>query len=199
MIRLRTQILSPDARIAMVACNYGDILQATVGIDDEWGIAYFSRVLGPTLRQFEKANANYEHDKSDSKMLKIKNQAGPKITKKDVSIFSLDELLGETEDLLRQLDAGVFDSNIEQNSSDQTGSTLPKPLSMFSSIPRSSPESSQSTTSQSSIIILLQVVFSSVGHVQRASSKFVALQMSKFWCDLCLFFLSCIQYALTVI
>jgi len=172
MLRLRSQILSPDARIALVACNYGDMLKATAGVEDEWGHAYFSRVLGPTLRRFENTSAKENDTESGPVSMNKKAQ-------NDVSKFSLDELLVETEDLLRQLDSGAFVSNIE-NSPDQTNPTLPKPLVMFDHFPKSSSDTnwlSQQTPSQSSIIILLQVVFSSVGHVQRASSKFVALKL----------------------
>ena len=175
MLRLRTQILSPDARIAMVACNYGEILKATVGVDDEWGVAYFIRVLGPTLRRFE---TPLTLDTKSTSSKEKKQDKSKQKTQKDINSFPLDELLVETEDLLRQLDSGVLGYSNKENSSDNTDVVLPKPLSMFNHSPKSATElSSQPSTSQSSIIILLQVVFSSVGHVQRASSKFVALQM----------------------
>jgi len=175
MLRLRTQILSPDARIAMVACNYGEVLKATVGVDDEWGVAYFMRVLGPTLRRFDTPSTL--DTKSTSSKEKKQGKSKQK-TQQDINSFSLDELLVETEDLLRQLDSGLLGYSNKEYSSDNTDVSLPKPLSMFNHSPKSTSElSSQPSTSQSSIIILLQVVFSSVGHVQRASSKFVALQM----------------------
>ncbi|KAL9181694.1 hypothetical protein ACHAXT_012037 [Thalassiosira profunda] len=173
MLRLRTQILSPDARIALVACNYGGILKATVGVDDEWGAAYFARALGPSLRQFEDPVAAKDAPKSEKA-----SKVGKSNAKSDLSHFSLDELLAETESLLSQLDSGVLAANAE-SSSDQTEVALPKSLSMFEK-PKGSDvnrAASQASPSQSAIIILLQVVFSSVGHVQRASSKFVALKL----------------------
>ena len=174
MLRLRTQILSPDARIAMVACNYGEILKATIGVDDKWGVAYFTRVLGPTLRRFETLPIEAKSTSSKEK----KQDKSKQKREKDINSFSLDELLVETEDLLRQLDSGLLGYSDKKNSSNDTDISLPKPLSMVNHSPRTVSElSSQPSTSQSSIIILLQVVFSSVGHVQRASSKFVALQM----------------------
>jgi len=179
MLRLRTQILSPDARIALVACNYGDILKATVGLDDEWGVAFFSRVLGPTLRCFENPPLKADDVKSG---LIARNEKKPdevKDSRTDLSNFSLDELLLETEDLLRQLDSVGFASNVEYTP-DEADLKLPKPLAVFDHYPKPPSEgilSPQPFPAQSSIIILLQVVFSSVGHVQRASSKFVALKM----------------------
>jgi len=176
MLRLRTQILSPDARIAMVACNYGEVLKATVGVDDEWGVAYFTRVLGPTLRRFETPLIPIEAKSTSSK--EKKQDKSRQKTEKDINSFSLDELLVETEDLLRQLDSGLLGYSYKENSSNDTDISPPKPLSVLNHSTKSASElSSQPSTSQSSIIILLQVVFSSVGHVQRASSKFVALQM----------------------
>ena len=185
MLRLRTQILSPDARIALVACHYGGILKATVGVVDEWGAAYFSRVLGPALRRYE--NPEFTPDKSKSEEKK-------EDVIKDISKFSLDELLVETEDLLRQLDSGVFGSNNYDDTANDP--PLPKPLTMFDHHYKSSPDTSkQSSTSQASIILLLQVVFSSVGHVQRASSKFVALKMSECWLEFqCPFLISLLVY-----
>jgi phosphoinositide-3-kinase regulatory subunit 4 len=166
MLRLRTHILSPDARIALVAMKYGEILRATVGVDDDWGSAYFSRVIGPTLRRY-----------ADVQRPKIERRSSEETKRRDLSDLSMDELLLETEDLLRQLDSGVFNT---EHSPDQTNNI--SPAAMTDRIPKSSYGAdwqSQPSPSQSSIIILLQVVFSSVGHVQRASSKFVALKLSK--------------------
>lgn len=175
MLRLRSQILSPDARIALVAINYGEILKATVGVDDEWGVAYFSRVIGPTLRRHLDGDPPFA----------LKEKARPSenvVKQKNVNNISLDELLMETEDFLRQLDSGLLVSNLNDLSNHQNEPILPKTLSMFDHFPQSSSDSkwpSPPSPSQTSIIILLQVVFSSVGHVQRPSSKFVALILSK--------------------
>jgi serine/threonine protein kinase len=176
MIRLRTQIQSPDARIALVAIHYGQILKATVGVDDEWGIAYFSRVIGPTLRRNLGGvppftlRENYKNVSSEKK----EGQT-------NIANISLDELLLETEEFLFQLDSGAFVSNLNDLSNYPSEPILPQTLSMSDHFPVSSFESkwpSQPTPSQTSIIILLQIVFSSVGHAQRPSSKFVALILS---------------------
>jgi hypothetical protein len=174
MLRLRTRILSPDARIALVAMKYGEILRATVGVDDDWGSAYFSRLIGPTLRRCADSSSA-EVDQTNTKP-----KSSEETKRKDLSDLSMDELLLETEDLLRQLDSGAFDPNAD-NPSDPTNTTATV-VAMFDHFPKSSSRAdwqSQPSPSQSSIIILLQVVFSSVGHVQRASSKFVALKLSK--------------------
>ncbi len=176
MIRLRSQILSPDARIALVAINYGHILKATVGVDDEWGVAYFSRVIGPTLRRNLGGVPPFTLIEND------KNVSSEKRGRQtNIANISLDELLMETEDFLCQLDSGALFSNLNDLSNYPSEPILPKTFSMYDHFPVSSFESkwqSQPSPSQTSIIILLQVVFSSVGHVQRPSSKFVALILS---------------------
>jgi phosphoinositide-3-kinase regulatory subunit 4 len=105
-----------------------------------------------------------------------------KAKQKNTVHSSLDELLTETEDFLRQLDSGVFVSNVDDLLEDQTDQMLPKTLSKLGHILQSPSEfnsMSQPSPSQSSVIILLQVVLSSVGHVLRPSSKYVALVLSK--------------------
>jgi hypothetical protein len=153
--------------------KYGEIVKATVGVDDYWGTTYFSRVIGPTLRRYENSSAEVDQPKTEPKSSDDTRQ-------KDLSVLSMDELLLETENLLRQLDSGVFNSNSD-NSSDPTDTI--SPVAMFDHFPKPlsvADWQSRPSPSQSSIIILLQVVFSSVGHVQRASSKFVALKLSKY-------------------
>lgn len=180
MLRLRLQILSPDARIALVAINYGDILKASVGVRDEWGIAYFSRVLGPTLRRYVDSAHPRVTKENDDKTRAI--SLAKKAKQKNTVHSSLDELLTETEDFLRQLDSGVFVSNVDDLLEDPTDQMLPKTLSKLGHILQSPSEfnsMSQPSPSQSSVIILLQVVLSSVGHVLRPSSKYVALVLSK--------------------
>ncbi|KAL7549765.1 hypothetical protein ACHAWF_013027 [Thalassiosira exigua] len=166
MHRLRTQIFSPDARIALVACHYGDVLKATVGVDDEWGTAYFARMLGPAMRHLEKSFLDGAYKTGTLPTAKKKDH--------DLSSLTLDELLIESENFLRQLDSGAF-ASIEDRFV-PNNAAMPKPFAEFDHIPKSHP-SDLSWPSHSSIILLLQVVFSSVRHVQRTSSKFVALKL----------------------
>jgi phosphoinositide-3-kinase regulatory subunit 4 len=169
MLRLRTQILSPDARIALVATNYGELLNTTAGVDDAWGKEYFSRVIGPTLLRYEKSSTVTPNQ---TKTQPTKPNEEKKET--DLSDLSMEELLLETEELLRMLDSGFY-----TNADDLPVSTETiKPVAMFDHFPKlPSRADGISQPLQSAIIILLQIVFSSVGHVQRASSKFVALKL----------------------
>ena len=169
MLRLRTQILSPDARIALVATNYGELLNTTAGVDDAWGKEYFSRVIGPTLLRYEKSSSVTPNQ---TKTQPTKPNEEKKET--DLSDLSMEELLLETEELLRMLDSGFY-----TNADDLPVSTETiKPVAMFDHFPKlPSRADGISQPLQSAIIILLQIVFSSVGHVQRTSSKFVALKL----------------------
>ena len=167
MLRLRTEILSPDARIALVACHYGSILKAAVGVEDDWGDAYFARVLGPTLSRIE--SLSQSKDSPISAVPASKNQSTS--ANADIGSFSLDRLLMETETLLRQLDSGM-DSIKYKGKIDPTSSAkVSKLVDDFTQSTR------QPSAPHSSIMVLLQVVFSAVRHVQRTSSKFVALKL----------------------
>ena len=170
MLRLRTEILSPDARIALVACNYGSILKATVGVDDDWGDKYFSRVLGPTLRNIE--GTTPAKDSVNPAVPDSKGSPSTTSAELDIGSFSLDKLLMETEMLLRQLDSGV--DTVKLNRKDRQTSSVAKVLKLADNFTQCT---RQPSAPHSSIIVLLQVVFSTVRHVQRASSKFVALQL----------------------
>ena len=166
MFRLRTEILSPDARISLVACHYGRILKAAVGVDDDWGDAYFSRVLGPTLRRIESASPCKDSPKSAVPISKGQSTSADV----DIGSFSLDKLLMETETLLKQLDSGM-DSIKYNGSKHQTSSA--EVLKLVDDLT----QCTQPSGPHSSIMVLLQVVFSAVRHVQRTSSKFVALKL----------------------
>lgn len=167
MLRLRTEILSPDARIALVACHYESILKAAVGVEDDWGGAYFARVLGPTLSRIE--NLSQPKDLSKSAVPTPKGQSTSASV--DIGSFSLDKLLMETETLLRQLDSGMDSIKFNGKNDETSSAKVSKLVDDFTQSKR------QPSAPHSSIMVLLQVVFSAVRHVQRTSSKFVALKL----------------------
>jgi phosphoinositide-3-kinase regulatory subunit 4 len=175
VLRLRTEIQSPDVRIALVACSYSDIVKATIGLDDEWGAAYFSRILGPTIQRFEGSPASSsKSDQNENKSKASNNHFG------GLCNLTLDELLSETESLMKQLDSGMFDPK-NLNALPQHDNLSPilssKPTCLLDNTSKFADESLQSTPSQASIIVILQVILSSVRHVRRTSSKFVALKL----------------------
>lgn len=171
MLRLRTEIQSPDVRIALVACSYSALLKETLDVEDEWGAAYFSRALGPTLRKFEgmPTTATHRSEAIES------NQRAVKKESRSLADFDLDELLSETEGLLRQLDSGSLNHQVFQENDVMSPNQQQKPSYLLDEATKFL--STPSTPSQASLIIILQVVFSSVRHVRRTSSKFIALKL----------------------
>jgi len=171
LLRLRIEINSPDARIALIACKYGDVIKATVGLKDSWGVMYFSRLIGPTLQLLETSAKTDPSKKSKVGEKNCKPSGDPG--------FSLNEMLLETEELLRQIDSGFATRGENDNFPALDLSSSPKLLPLLDNIPLSplNELGPQPATAQLSIVILLQVVFSSVRHVQRTSSKFVALKL----------------------
>ena len=171
MLRLRTEIHSPDVRICLVACNYSSIMKATVGVEDEWGTAYFSRILGPTMCRYESTSASNNAIESDGS----KQATSVKAKSDSLANLTLNELLAETEDLLRQLDSGSYDPQaFTQNEDLSPTPNLPCILKDSAKI---NGVASPANPSHASLIIILQVVFSSVRHVRRTSSKFIALKL----------------------
>ena len=162
MLRLRTEILSPDARVSLVACHYGNMLKAATGLNDGWGEAYFARMLGPTIRRLEGVS-----ESKDSAAPSSKRQFSS--ADEDIGSFSLDQLLLETETLLKQLDSDM--SSIKQFEKNRKNSSSKISELLDDSATRQPP------STHSSIIVILQVVFSVARHVQRTTSKFVALQL----------------------
>ena len=68
MKKIRCQILSPDARIALCALYYEKIIQETVGIADTKGGAYFRKIVGPTaVKYLSPSNQNDINDNGDTK------------------------------------------------------------------------------------------------------------------------------------
>ena len=173
MLRFRTEIQSPDVRISLVASHYSSIMKATVGVEDEWGSAYFSRILGPSMCGYESVSKSNSETKSDRSKQATSGKAQPD----SPTNLTLNELLAETEDLLRQLDSGSFDPQAFTQKdvlSPMPNPNLPCILKDSAKINGSSPPTNPS---QASLIIILQVVFSSVRHVRRTSSKFIALKL----------------------
>ena len=49
-------VMIKSRNLKLLAMKYGEILRATIGIDHDWGSAYFSRLIGPTLRRCADSN-----------------------------------------------------------------------------------------------------------------------------------------------
>lgn len=170
MLRLRTEIQSPDVRIVLVACNYSSFLKATVGVEDEWGAAFFSRVLGPTIHRYEGEHSKKMESNMSANMATKEESDG-------LDRLSLDELLSETEDLLRKLESGSLNLQLLKQNDILSSGNQESPPCLMDDATQFLGKTSNPTPSQASLIVILQVVFSSVRHVRRTSSKFIALKL----------------------
>jgi len=194
MKRIRCEILSPDARIALVARHYSWILKETVGVEDSWGERYFARVLGPTVYKFEEKHGPSKKDVNsdepglpdDSDEGKSASDSSPpaKISNNSVLDFDDDALLAETEALLRSLEEGAFwGEGRDENGADtlplssQNASSSNPPFLKDNFSRHLHMDNSTLSPSASSLIILLQLVISTLRHVQRPSSKLLSIQL----------------------
>ena len=182
--RLRCEALSPDARIALAAIYYGRVVRATVGLEDTWGEKHFEAILGRTTVALEGGTG------ADSKC----DQPSSAACDEQPAVFDNDELLKETEELLRRLEVSGILSNkfpnvpgeSNKSSSDAVCDTKENTQKRESSIIKDNvAEQFNSITdnghnlspSASAIVIFIELVRSSMRHVQRPSSKLVSLQL----------------------
>ena len=149
--KIRYHSLSPDARIALVAIQYGTVIKATIGFQDEEGQAYFERMIGPCMVNYHNANDGKEDAKISLEKLAFQKQIteehafhkefstaqlkSKRTYKRNNTILEDDDekkeedlLLAETEELLRQIEmnplfAGVDNlaSFSENNKTDMSG------------------------------------------------------------------------------
>jgi phosphoinositide-3-kinase regulatory subunit 4 len=189
--------LAPDARIAKAAAYYGSIIYETMGIDDIPGKVYFQKVLGPrTVTQMvgtmRSSTEEYPPDFSNTttEAVTVTTTTTTTTQQEEKKESDHDMLFAETEALLKKLEALSFDEDEVMNiattndsaatttHSGQT-STLPTTTTTHSVglhlTPK--PKVKKSQMSKSSLLVYLQLVLSTVRHVQRPATKLVALQL----------------------
>uniref|UniRef100_A0A7S3VB41 non-specific serine/threonine protein kinase n=1 Tax=Chaetoceros debilis TaxID=122233 RepID=A0A7S3VB41_9STRA len=187
--RLRFEVLSPDARIALAAINYGEVVRKTVGVDDAVGTRFFQETAGPAItklfcRDSDKDVVNCEERQGD----RIENhdvdgygdeRSKKTITTKDVSCcdpfqMDCDKLLKETNRLLREIEInnvssgaqyGVIKSEEEMNKSAKEKDSC----ATFCEMPQ--------TPSSAALVIFVQFILSTICHTQWPSSKLVGMQL----------------------
>lgn len=191
-VEVEATVVTPDARLAKAAAYYSEILYETMGIFDKDGEAYFDKVLGRTAVSVMKNNMNAN---SDGNTETNKIEFNQKQQKPDIPSTAMteekkeseqDSLFAETDALLRKLEALTIDEDevvsmaseeaadvtrrrgVSKNEGDVTGSKDPNQSKVR-----------RSQLSESSLLIYLQLVLSTVRHVQRPASKLVALQLMK--------------------
>lgn len=160
--RITTEEVTPDARMAVAASYYAQVLKATVGIRDAQGGAYFEKILGPTMVKLETVGEPETKEWTTSAALM---DIGNRIMSEQ------DVLLAETEELLKKLESPSFD-----NEDDAFSIMPPRKVTMANDddddeLPQPSPEDA------SSLLVYLQLILSTVRSVQRPSSKLVGLQL----------------------
>lgn len=166
-LRVRCEVMSPDARIALAAVHYGKIIRETVNINDVTGEDFFRRIVGKTISGLHGNNDSYvlnRHDEGDEDSV-YKNL-------KDASCnMECDDLLIKTELLLKKIEHefGAMEHKIENeenilNDVVQQKSTL------------SAHDRSQNPSSEA-LVLFTQFVLSNILHAQRPSSKLAAMQI----------------------
>ena len=166
--RVTVTAVSADARLAWVAETYEQVLWETVGVRDRPGQAYFARVLGVPEEHDEKVGAT-------------SNDSGTE----QPFVSDTSTLLAETEALLAQLESLQIDNS---DSGAPSKSSLVEPKKMPKTQQDGQLEREErSAISKSSLLIYLQLITATVRHVQRPTSKLVALQLlrriAKYSCD----------------
>lgn len=155
----RVKDQAPDARIAVAAAVYPDILKATVGVTDDVGKEYFVKLLGPTVCRLEKLE--YELDGKENVHLQ-----------QDIKRLDSNNLLQETEALLKRL------ANLDLNESigSQVNSPGHNPSVTTPQIDTPA-DLNETAPSPESLLIFVQLILANLRHVNRPSSKLVALQL----------------------
>ncbi|KAL3917973.1 MAG: hypothetical protein SGILL_004459, partial [Bacillariaceae sp.] len=164
-------VATPDARLAKAAAYYTAIIYETMGIYDAGGKWYFEKALGAnTATRVEKDIDGDDAKTEDAEMTSA--QANYIEEKKETDTESL---LAETEALLKQLEALNFDDDaVHSRTTADLASTTRNETS--SSAP-TKPRVKRSQMSENSLLVYLQLVLSTVRHVQRPASKLVALRL----------------------
>lgn len=157
--RVTCEVLTPDARMAIAASFYGKVLRGTVSVYDKEGESYFHKILGPSMDHACESDTKRATD----------NEKPPIEILSEIGNRHEDQLLAETEALLKKLESPTFDD-------DEPLSVMPL-SSNQSRIPKGEVASPSSPEAASSLLIYLQLVLSTVRNVQRPSSKLVGLQL----------------------
>lgn len=162
--------VTPDSRIAKAAAYYAPVLYETVGVYDKSGKAYFEKVLGARASKKLQALGNLQDGYETMDFMKPSSDSQEEICNPDT-----DALLADTEALLKQLEALAFDEEVvsrasREASAPETHEETPMRTTL-------KPNVNRSKMSQSSLLVYLQLILSTVRHVQRPASKLVALQL----------------------
>ena len=142
--KVRSHAFSPDARIALAAIEYGKVIKASIGFQDEEGEAYFERMIGPWMINYRNSKDGQEEAKRSSEALAFQKQITEehafheefstaelksKRTTSTNKVIALDAcnrdekkeedlLLAETEALLRQIEMDPLFTGVASSAAD---------------------------------------------------------------------------------
>jgi phosphoinositide-3-kinase, regulatory subunit 4 len=150
--------MAPDARVAVAASVYAQVVRKTHGVRDEKATAYFAKIIGPTMWQ-----------KENPLELTFPNEMVPSST--NLEDLEFDSLLKETEELLRRLD------NLEPSEIDQFQPSSKLYPEYSEAVSKQMNEENPSETSPESLLIFTQIILANLRHVNKPSTKIVALQL----------------------
>jgi phosphoinositide-3-kinase, regulatory subunit 4 len=185
-----TYCATPDARLAIAASHFYKVLWETMGIRDDPAKEYMEQLLGATMvrleekiKQMKQASGGEQGAVTDAttrattpqKRIPQKAEEDDEEEKKSSEPT---DLFAETAALLRQLESLTFD--IEDLAVDASRQKSPQTTTRTASTRETTPENKRkdvSPMSKSSLLIYLQLILSTVPHVQRPASKLVALQL----------------------
>lgn len=161
-------VAPPDVRLAKAAAYYTTIVYETIGFYDVEGKAYFERALGARSAM---NLAKEESPINDQAPISYHENPHNEEEKKE---SETDKLLAETDALLRQLEVLDLDEDEVVGMASKESSTV---VQENRTATEGKPRVKRSKMAQSSLLVYLQLVLSTVRHVQRPASKLVALQL----------------------
>lgn len=158
LVERTTSVMTPDAKITMAVQEYANIIWECMGVQDLDNTIQFERMLGP--------------DTVGSKQQKEQIQAhlSPK------TVMSVENLFAETEELLKLLEAVDLGKNDLATTASMDDSSKTKSDAEVKQVNKTA---HRSVLCKNSLLIYLQLILSTIRHVQRPASKLVALQLVK--------------------
>lgn len=204
--RVRCEVLSPDARIALAAIHYGKVIRETVGVEDKAGEEFFRRVVGPTMiGLYDKEGQDSEtvQNEKDAEQIKSVRVGGSQSeTSKECEEFRVkspssefqlcdpfrkdgdlayDELLAQTEKLLMEIENNRGTSTavdgIKDEKKEEQRSSNTMNDDTANAFSTTSFRDLPQTPSSAALVIFVQFILSTIRHTQRPSSKLVGMQL----------------------
>lgn len=161
----RVTYATPDARLALAAIQYPKVLWEALGTTDRDGEMFVARILGSSLMKEE------GDGEVDTATIETRGKSTTLEEKKEETGVSSQDLFAETEALLKQLESMTLEADVSLPANNGTSK---------GSQPNAAERNEQRTTmAQSSLLVYLQLIVSTIHHLQRPASKLVALQLMR--------------------